>query len=210
MPSIIIGKQNNEKYQLTSEVQAIATQGTEISWWVLSEASSENSEICCRGLYGQLTTLSGMSYHLSGLQINNHPPILQREIALVRNEVSWWNCRESCWVDKEPEPISVNELRAICDFGKNNTKFDEDHIVWTFHPNNAISEFFRNNPSSTWYSGQEGVYIKTFELESKKPTFWSYRKPWKHSKKRLDPILGFSPGKQGSPLDLHDYEKQLA
>jgi hypothetical protein len=204
MPYIVIGEQNDEIYNISEAIKALAVDGSEISWWV----PFVDTKVDCLGFYGLLTTPDGTSYDLIGLKFTGHPVELQREISLISNETLWWDCRESDWVDTEPEPISINELWFLSNTLKD-SDFKKVNITRTRYLDESIIDFFRENIDANWYSGLEGTYLKVIDTKSQKTVYWSYIDSWKHGKKKLCPIFGFSPGKAGPPLISHYPNEQL-
>jgi hypothetical protein len=195
--TIVIGEETDQKYLLSYAVQALAVEGSTLSWWRVKNAQNALPYHDLRGLEGILTLPDGLSFYLYGIEGEDIsiPIYLERLQVELGKNTRWWDCRERDWVDYEPEPISANEIRdhegCYLSFNPN---FKHGNLEWTFFPEQPVLDYFRKNPRSSEYSGPEGTWIKTLELSNKFETYWSYKFPWQHGKKRLFPIIGFSPG----------------
>jgi hypothetical protein len=193
--TIVIGEETDQEYLLSDAVQALVVEGSAISWWKVKNVQNALPYHDLSGLEGILTLPDGFSYYLYGIECEgiSIPVYLERLRVELDKKARWWDCRERDWVDYEPCPITVNELQDLC-YLSFDRDFTQKHIEQTLYPEKSVLDFFRKNPLAYWYSGPEGTWLKTIELTNNIETYWSYKFPWQHGKKRLFPIIGFSPG----------------
>ena len=194
MTTLTIGQETSEKYNLAKSIQQIAVDGSKLEWWRAS------NDLPCISLEGRLTTPDGLIYSLEGSEDvgihSGHPPYLKRAKTVVGWKLKYFDAREDEWVEYNPEPISLNEIRDLAYFhkpGKESYAFMNHEITWT--RGNYPLNFFKKNPLIDWVVTEEGeVFLKT-EEPSNGTTYWHYRYGERHGKKEVRPVYDFAPGK---------------